>query len=47
MLLSDALKTHLDKLGSNVESLDFQEAKVVLCSIADILNINLDQDSAP
>jgi two-component system, sensor histidine kinase and response regulator len=47
LLLSDAVKTHLDKLGSNVESLDFQEAKVVLGAIADILNINLDQDSAP
>ncbi|HXC92372.1 MAG TPA: Hpt domain-containing protein, partial [Geobacteraceae bacterium] len=47
LLVSDALKAHLEKLERNVESLNFREAKVVLGGIAEILSINLDQESGP
>lgn len=41
LLASDALSTHLKKLEAGVDSLNFREAKTVLVSIAEILNINL------
>jgi two-component system sensor histidine kinase/response regulator len=45
LLVSDALKSHLEKLERNVEILNFSEAKVVLDSIAEILDIKFDQEA--
>jgi len=45
LLVSDALKAHLEKLERNVESLNFGEAMVVLDSIAEILDIRFDQEA--
>ena len=45
LLASDALDTHLKKLEAGVDSLNFREAKAVLDSIAEILNITVEQGS--
>ena len=45
LLVSDALNAHLEKLERNVESLNFREAKIVLAVIAEILDINLEQET--
>jgi polar amino acid transport system substrate-binding protein len=45
LLVSDTVNTHMKKLELGVESLNFREAKVTLDNIAEILNINLEQES--
>ena len=44
LLASDALKTQLEKLERCVEGLDFRGAKVILGTIAETLNIKLEQE---
>lgn len=45
LLVSDVLNAPLQKLESGVENLNFREAKAALEAIAEILNINLEQES--